>query len=608
MSEASGDANTTGALRQRSLPEDEIIEEITAQAEDLCEIHDHVTRVVTKIQFDDGWFHGYDQPNRAKFDLDSMVKTVLYMYVMELSQSELERRLRGAAYVYLRMGLHRPVNQQIISHTVRNRFKRDNVLLKEIADRIRDICVERDVLEKRYEPALEPDEINDVHVSDKEIMKSVEDAMDLGLREFTADRADNKKYELEVYQERQAYMNMAKVGATTKRRRFARLSERDEVPHGSSHYRTLLKIADPEPQLELHDYANGCPKPEWLRIRDELQGPFHVGVEKIINRIRDRDDGIREPVSVAIDFTPFPFHVTPFINENDVDEERGDYFSVYKDGRNRTREKWVRGDYPEEVAGLEGGEQGYQFATITIIMESTPVVLGWEPVRDERAWEKGDPFTLTRAEIVDSLLDQASQHVVIKNVFLDRGFDSIDVRHVINSHRVFENSEDEDRRFTYVLGKKIQSAADKKAIEDVKSHAAYDFGLEHGSLHADEGSHDITYVYLPSWGEKEKYAIFTINGHVDFGRASVLINQYRQRMEIENQYKTIKEHFIPRTATKDYRLRLLYFVFGVIMYNVWRIANFLLRDAFDVHLGDNPPIMAGEVVELIGFCLFDPGG
>lgn len=85
-----------------------------------------------------------------------------------------------------------------------------------------------------------------------------------------------------------------------------------------------------------------------------------------------------------------------------------------------------------------------------------------------------------------------------------------------------------------------------------------------------------------------------------------MLGQYSQRMEIENEYKTIKKHFLPTSASKDYRIRFLYFVIGTLLYNVWRMANFILRDAVDVDLGEHPPILAGELIELVVFCLFAP--
>lgn len=32
-------------------------------------------------------------------------------------------------------------------------------------------------------------------------------------------------------------------------------------------------------------------------------------------------------------------------------------------------------------------------------------------------------------------------------------------------------------------------------------------------------------------------------------------------------------------------MRFLYFFVGVVMYNAWRMANFILRDDVNVHLG-----------------------
>lgn len=36
------------------------------------------------------------------------------------------------------------------------------------------------------------------------------------------------------------------------------------------------------------------------------------------------------------------------------------------------------------------------------------------------------------------------------------------------------------------------------------------------------------------------------------------------------------------------------------------MANFSLREAVDVDLGNSPPILAGELIELVALCLFDP--
>lgn len=53
-------------------------------------------------------------------------------------------------------------------------------------------------------------------------------------------------------------------------------------------------------------------------------------------------------------------------------------------------------------------------------------------------------------------------------------------------------------------------------------------------------------------------------------------------------------------------VRFLYFVIGTLLYDVWRMANFVLRDAVDVDRGASPPILPGELVEVVASCLSDP--
>ncbi len=86
-------------------------------------------------------------------------------------------------------------------------------------------------------------------------------------------------------------------------------------------------------------------------------------------------------------------------------------------------------------------------------------------------------------------------------------------------------------------------------------------------------------MYVPSTEEDGTYAVFTANRDVTPDQAMGLTAQYSRRWQIESEYKSIKNHFLPATASTDYRVRLLYFVLGVVMYNVWRLTNLLLREA-----------------------------
>lgn len=585
-----------------STPPERITRDILEQAEDLCHIHDHPTRILTNLTIHDDWFEGYDNPNRARFDLKSVVRTFLYQHTRGFSQAELERRLSGAAYVYYRLDLEHPLDQASISYNWRERFTlAERNLITDTATALRDLFAEHELITDN-EPALDPDDIAPEHgIGETQIQEAVERATELGFEEFLDPRADNAKYALEAYFERQGYLNMVKAGTTTKRRRFARLSDRTEVPHGSSHNRTMKKIATPDPQTNLWDFQNGTHQ-DWKHIRDEVLPAFHAGVENILDEIAGRDrSGIREPVNAAIDITTWPYWVSPFRDDEDVawDED-----PVELERDDSIREVYPKPDYPEMVSGIkESHRRAYKFATLTIVAEDTPIVLAIEPVRDHREWEPDDIETRTRGELVDRLLEQAKQHVDINKVFADREFDSYEVRHAIDQHDQF-----------YVLGKKKQAEADKVSIHKTIEHDAADVSVEHGTLTYDGETHDVSFVHLPKDTAKDKekyiegdYAIFTVNAHISPDRAIGLTGQYRDRWMIENEYKTIKKHFLPTSASSDYRNRFLYFVIGVLTYNVWRLANFVLRDEVDVNLGEDPPILAGEIVEIVGLCLFDPG-
>ncbi|WP_136718621.1 transposase [Halorientalis salina] len=580
---------------------------ISDQAEDLCHIHDHPTRVIANLDIPTEVFSDYDNPGDADFPIEGIVKLFLYKGVRGFDQSETARRLRGAAYVYVRFGLSRPPTQAGISYSWRRRLKRkDRQIIKEAAERISDICQKEGVLD-RGEPALRPEDVRETGIEEKQIMNAVELATELGFDEFRDPRADNCKYDLQAYLERQGYLNMVEAGTTTKRRRFARLSDRSEVPHGSSHNRTMKKVAEPDPQTALWEFQGGR-RQEWKHIRDTVLPAFHAGVGNILDEIAARDrSGIREPVNAAIDITTWNYWSSPFRDEEDVDWSEDPVELRRRDGT--TREVYPRDDYPEMVSGFKDGtmktaKRGYKFATLTIVAQDTPIVLAIEPVRDKRQWEPEDVETRTRGELVDRLLEQAKQHVDINKVFADREFDSYEVRHAIDRHDMF-----------YVIGKRQQAEADRVAIEKTVEHETADVSVEHGTLTYDGETHDMSFLYVPkdtSTDDPEfiegDYAIFTLNAHVSPDRAIGLTQQYRDRWMIENEYKTIKNHFLPTSASADYRNRFLYFVIGVTLYNVWRLTNFLLRDEVEVNLGEDPPILAGEIVELVGFCLFDPGG
>jgi len=250
------------------------------------------------------------------------------------------------------------------------------------------------------------------------------------------------------------------------------------------------------------------------------------------------------------------------------------------------------------VNGLkEPGERGYQFATLTIIGTNAPIILAVEPVKANSMWEDDDATNTPRAEIVDRLVTEAEQYVDIHMVMADREFDGHQVLHTLNDHAV-----------TYLIPKK-KYTDDLEGVSKVEEHPISDVGVEPDvELWLDgELSHEVNFMYVPSRNEDGKYTVFLTNrDDVEPEDVRGLCARYDRRWEIENEYKQIKK-FLPTHASTDYRVRAFSFVFGCLLYNVWRLTDYLLKLELGIPIRDKPLLTAGETIELLA-CILVPDG
>lgn len=112
---------------------------------------------------------------------------------------------------------------------------------------------------------------------------------------------------------------------------------------------------------------------------------------------------------------------------------------------------------------------------------------------------------------------------------------------------------------------------------------------------------------VPSTKEDGDYAVFLTNRD-DVAPEDVrgLCNRYSRRWEIGNGYKQIKK-FLPTMASTDYRVRCFNFMFACLMYNVWRLADYLLKLEIGKPIRDEPVLTDGETIELLA-CFLVPYG
>jgi len=73
----------------------------------------------------------------------------------------------------------------------------------------------------------------------------------------------------------------------------------------------------------------------------------------------------------------------------------------------------------------------------------------------------------------------------------------------------------------------------------------------------------------------EKYERIKADGRIrryNEKNAKNLCNSYSRRWGIETSYR-VKDNLRPKTTSKNYVVRLFYFLFSVCLYNLWILAN-----------------------------------
>jgi len=288
-----------------------------------------------------------------------------------------------------------------------------------------------------------------------------------------------------------------------------------------------------------------------------IQG-FDVATDRLLSVI-ESEASFRRPVTAAIDITTIPYY--------------GDVEGM----------SMVSGTKDTDV-------RAFKFATLSIIGHNIPLVLGVEPIRESSEWDKNPPNKIHR--VVRRLVKRAQDHVPIETVLCDREFDSQQVYQTLSNLGV-----------NYLIPKRINSP-ERDVIETMETDGEA-VAVETASVQVEAGSHQMRFLYVPST-KGDGTAVFATNLRVGPDEAETVCRRYSRRWQIENEYKSIKHDFLAKTSSKDYRVRLFYFVFAVLLYNIWRLTDFLLKADLDGPMDYAPVLTAGECVEIVVSALIPP--
>ena len=288
---------------------------------------------------------------------------------------------------------------------------------------------------------------------------------------------------------------------------------------------------------------------------EELVNGFNETTDRLLSVIAS-EASFRRPVTAAIDITAIPYY-------GEVEEMPMVSGTKDRDGR------------------------AFKFATLSIIGQNIPLVLAVEPVRESSEWDENPSNQIHRT--VRRLVRRAKEHVPIETVLCDREFDSIHVFQTLSNLDV-----------NYLIPKRV-SSSERDVLEQMDEDNQ-EVAIESASVHVESGSHPMRLLYVPSTSG-EGTAVFATNLRVGPEEAETFCQRYSRRWQIESEYKSIKGDFLAKTSSKDYRVRLFYFVFAVLLYNIWRLTDFLLKAGVDGEMDYAPVLTAGECVELVASSL-----
>lgn len=214
----------------------------------------------------------------------------------------------------------------------------------------------------------------------------------------------------------------------------------------------------------------------------------------------------------------------------------------------------------------------YRYATIAIVGENLKFFLGLRPVRTDEDHVHG--------RIMEDLVDRARQMVSIGTVYADRAYATADVLDVLNQRPV-----------NYAIPTRIE----KRIKPDIPRMAhdvevTPDYGVN-GDVRGGGTKERVetTRVLLPSTkgedDEQEVVAFYTNlevtdESESDRRRTERVINRYRRRWDIENAFKSVKT-FLPWTTSNEPDVRLFHFAFGMLLYNLWRLIDFLIQKSLE---------------------------
>ena len=226
--------------------------------------------------------------------------------------------------------------------------------------------------------------------------------------------------------------------------------------------------------------------------------------------------------------------------------------------------------YGENASYVRGGkfENGtsrfYQFLTCSIVVAGRRFILDVVPIH-----------TLdTIPKLIDESLKRVKTKIRVERAYLDRGFNSSMIINALKKNGI-------NFLMPMVRTSTVKKYFDK--FEDNPTGMVKDFviGKEKATVN----------LILVDDKDGVKRA-FISNFDVLPEKAFQLYEMYGKRWGIETGYRSVDHDFKPKTTTKNYNIRLFYFLFSVCLFNLWVLVNICISLLIYGRIKDKPLITA----------------
>ena len=242
---------------------------------------------------------------------------------------------------------------------------------------------------------------------------------------------------------------------------------------------------------------------------NEVQKMFMSGFDLLWNTAKSSGLFDKKSYDVAVDFT--------------------DWFYYGKRAPMVVRKK------PEK-----GTTKCYRFATINIVEAGTRFTLLTLPVG----------LFNTKTDIVNKLITYAKSKIRINRIYADRGFFSADILNLFKRHGL-----------TFLMPAMHNPRIARVTKTMPAPSVIKDYEMTDGRV-------NFNLVIVDDGEDKRAFATNIDIDERETGLAVRLFNLYSKRWGIETSYRAKKE-LRARTTSKNYIIRLFYFLFSALLYNIW---------------------------------------